>query len=85
MANKNKIEDIFYSLEGKWRKPPETPMEVVICSVICFASTIPKTTELMKSTEGKSIVLHGREQQWPAYKIAEELYLLQQRNKNGKS
>ena len=85
MANKNKIEDIFYSLEGKWRKPPETPMEVVICSVICFASTIPKTTELMKSTEGRSIVLNGRKEQWSAYKIAEALYDLERRNKNGKS
>ena len=75
----------LYSSTGKWRKPPETPMDIVMCFTFCFASNIPEATELMKSTEGKSIVLHGREQQWPAYKIAEELYLLQQRNKNGKS
>jgi len=39
----------------------------------------------MKSTEGKSIVLNGRKEQWSSYKIAEELHLLDLRNKNGKS
>jgi len=85
LTEKKKIEDIFYSLEGKWRKPPETPMEVVMCSTVCFASTFSKTIELMKSTEGKSIVLNGRKEQWSSYKIAEELHLLDLRNKNGKS
>ena len=53
MTEKKKIEDIFYSLEGKWRKPPETPMEVVMCSTVCFASTFPKTIELMGGIKEK--------------------------------
>ena len=75
----------LYSSQGKWRQPPETPMEVAKCLSMCFAHPLDGAIELIKTGEGKDIVLLGRKEQWSAYDIAEALYALTERTKNRKN